>query len=58
MEKTRLLGYELEGVVKDIEKFGFDDVCLTTIKRVRDELMKMGEWDSKRHGTGPLTGDY
>lgn len=33
---ARMLGYELEGVIIDVEQgHGFDDVCLSTIKRVR-----------------------
>jgi hypothetical protein len=34
-----MLGYELDGVICDVEMTGeFDDVCLGTIKRVREAL--------------------
>lgn len=37
------LGYELEGVITDVEKgSGFDQVCLGTVKRVRNELAARG----------------
>lgn len=37
------LGYELEGVIADVEKSGgFDHVCLGTVKRVRNELAARG----------------
>jgi len=36
------LHYELTGVIVDVEEGnGFDDVCLNTIKRVRDFLMQL-----------------
>lgn len=43
MNKYELLSYELEGVIKDIEMHGLDDVCIKTIKRVRNELIKISE---------------
>ena len=45
MNKYELLSYELEGVIKDIEMHGLDDVCIKTIKRVRNELIKISEAD-------------
>lgn len=39
-EQKADLWYELEGVIVDVEQgSGFDDVCLRTIKRVRDALI-------------------
>jgi hypothetical protein len=39
LEYARTLGYELAGVIADVEQgHGFDDVCLETIKRVRASL--------------------
>ena len=39
---SKELYYELEGVIIDIEEGdGFDDVCLETIKSVRDQLAPM-----------------
>jgi hypothetical protein len=36
------LFYELEGVIVDTEEGdGFDDVCLETVKRVRDQLANL-----------------
>lgn len=39
-EMARKQVYELMGVIVDIEQFGseFDDACMNTIKRVRDQL--------------------
>jgi hypothetical protein len=38
-EALKMAGYELDGVIADVEKFdGFDDVCLQTIKRVRSTI--------------------
>jgi hypothetical protein len=38
-EALKMAGYELDGVIADVEKFdGFDDVCLQTIKRVRSVI--------------------
>lgn len=39
-EMARKQVYELMGVIADIEQFGseFDDACMNTIKRVRDQL--------------------
>ena len=35
----RRLGSELEGVIADVEQgAGFDDICLNTVKFVRDAL--------------------
>jgi hypothetical protein len=39
LEALKMAGYELDGVIADVEKFdGFDDVCLQTIKRVRSTI--------------------
>lgn len=36
-------GYNLEGAIIDIERTGkCDAVCLRTIKRVRDQLLRIG----------------
>jgi len=36
-EALKMAGYDLDGVITDVEEFdGFDDVCLQTIKRVRN----------------------
>jgi hypothetical protein len=44
----KMAGYDLDGVIADVEKFdGFDDVCLQTIKRVRsviDEALEQPAW--------------
>ena len=50
--KIRVLGHELDGVVIDVEQGdGFDEVCLGTIKRVRDALYRYGPaTDSKLWG--------
>jgi hypothetical protein len=38
-EALKIAGYNLDGVISDVEKFdGFDDVCLQTIKRVRSTI--------------------
>jgi len=38
-EALKMAGYELDGVIADVENFdGFDDVCLQTIKRVRSTI--------------------
>lgn len=40
-QEARMLAYELEGVVIDVEREeggGFDAVCLNTVKRVRNAL--------------------
>jgi hypothetical protein len=38
-EALKMAGYDLDGVIADVEKFdGFDDVCLQTIKRVRSVI--------------------
>ena len=46
-EEARRLAKELEGVIADVEEGdGFDDVCLDTVKYVRDALVmasKQGE---------------
>jgi hypothetical protein len=35
----KMASYELDGVIADVEQFdGFDDVCLQTIKRVRNVI--------------------
>lgn len=40
-ERNKMLSYELLGVIIDVEEGdGFDDVCLTTIKRVARELTR------------------
>jgi hypothetical protein len=40
-EALKIAGYDLDGVIADVEKFdGFDDVCLQTIKRVRSTIAK------------------
>ncbi|MBC8741692.1 hypothetical protein F6X40_34590 [Paraburkholderia sp. UCT31] len=36
--RLQMLAYELDGVIIDTENSGFDDVCLRTVKRVRDAL--------------------
>lgn len=39
---TQRLDLELEAVIADVEHGnGFDALCLETIKRVRDELVKL-----------------
>jgi hypothetical protein len=39
LEALKMAGYELDGVIADVEKFdGFDDVCLQTIKRVKSTI--------------------
>ncbi|WP_254224019.1 hypothetical protein [Burkholderia multivorans] len=41
----RRLGLELEGVIIDTEQgYGFDEVCLATVKRVRAALAQRQEW--------------
>jgi len=46
-DEARRLAKELEGVIADVEEGdGFDDVCLDTVKYVRDALVmasKQGE---------------
>jgi hypothetical protein len=38
-EALKMAGYDLDGVIADVEKFdGFDNVCLETIKRVRNVI--------------------
>ena len=38
-EALKMAGYNLDGVIADVEKFdGFDNVCLETIKRVRNVI--------------------
>lgn len=38
-EALKMAGYNLDGVIADIEKFdGLDDVCIRTIKRVRNTI--------------------
>jgi hypothetical protein len=38
-EALKMAGYDLDGVIADVEKFdGFDNVCLQTIKRVRSTI--------------------
>jgi hypothetical protein len=38
-ESLKMAGYDLDGVIADVEKFdGFDDVCLQTIKLVRNVI--------------------
>jgi hypothetical protein len=38
----RNLAYELDGVITDVEVgCGFDDVCMSTIKRVRKQLIDL-----------------
>ena len=38
-EALKMAGYDLDGVIADVEKFnGFDNVCLQTIKRVRNVI--------------------
>lgn len=45
METTiSMLGYELDGVIEDVKRDGFDKVCLDTIKRVRKAL---GEYQAQ-----------
>jgi hypothetical protein len=39
LDKLKFQAYELMGVIYDVENSGFDDVCLETIKRVRDVLL-------------------
>jgi len=41
--RLRMLYYDLQGVVLDVEREGFDNVCLNTIKRVRDALARMSQ---------------
>jgi hypothetical protein len=38
-EALKMAGYDLDGVIADVEKFdNFDNVCLETIKRVRNVI--------------------
>lgn len=40
-KKFRMMGYDLTGVLVDIEHgTGFDDVCKTTVIRVRNALLE------------------
>lgn len=49
----RMLGHELDGAIIDVEHGkGFDDVCLGTMKRVRDVLYGLSEAIA-RPGTVP-----
>jgi hypothetical protein len=38
IDPLHALAYELEGVIIDAERSGFDAVCLDTVKRVRGTL--------------------
>lgn len=39
VSELHMLGYELQGVIIDVEQgHGFDEACLDTIKRVRNAL--------------------
>jgi hypothetical protein len=49
-QEARMLAYELEGVVIDVEREdggGFDEVCLNTVKRVRNAL-----YDASKSNSG------
>jgi hypothetical protein len=49
-EELKMAGYDLDGVIADVEKFdGFDDVCLQTIKRVRSTIAKALEAEQERN---------
>lgn len=44
MSNLKQLSHELDGVVADVEQGdGFDEVCLATVKRVRDALARAGD---------------
>jgi hypothetical protein len=50
-EALKMAGYELDGVIADVEKFdGFDDVCLQTIKRVRSVIDEALEAEQEPFG--------
>ena len=53
------LFYELDGVITDVERGnGFDDVCLRTLKRVRDALQQREpEYDLWRRVVRYIYGD-
>jgi hypothetical protein len=57
-EALKMAGYELDGVIADVEKFdGFDDVCLQTIKRVRstiEEALEIANCDLKQSAQEPV----
>lgn len=56
-ETVRMLAHELDGVIIDIEQgAGFDDVCLATLKRLREHLP---EWlrlleEAEQHRRGDM----
>jgi hypothetical protein len=56
--ELRMLGYELSGVIADVESEhsdGFDSVCLNTVKRVRDALLAAAPpppTSAESHGEG------
>lgn len=51
LEEARSQAFELSGVVVDTEQgHGFDDVCLATIKRVRDKLFTLGKAARQQQG--------
>jgi len=53
-EALKMAGYELDGVIADVEKFdGFDDVCLQTIKRVRSTIAEALEAEQVRQAQEP-----
>jgi hypothetical protein len=49
-EALKMAGYELDGVIADVEKFdGFDDVCLQTIKRIRSTIAEALEQQAQHN---------
>jgi hypothetical protein len=43
----KMLGFELDGVIHDAERDGFDAVCMETVKRVRAALAAMWALDER-----------
>jgi hypothetical protein len=57
-EALKMAGYDLDGVIADVEKFdGFDNVCLETIKRVRNVIAETLEQPAQKPVWQGLTDD-
>jgi hypothetical protein len=61
-EALKMAGYNLDGVIADVEKFdGFDNVCLETIKRVRNVIAEALEQPAQKpvgYWNGSTSFDY